>query len=145
MPRTKKDAALAKRHPLSMRTTLDIKRRLERAAVASGRSIAQEVENRLERSFVYDEAFGSPEVRDAVLRMAAAFAIAGSGSAMSKGLGGLGDWLHDADAYRAAMCGVLDALLMGAPEQSPEAVKLSLQALASRASTRFANQERKSK
>lgn len=145
MPRTKKDASIAKRHPLSMRTTIDIKRRLERSAAASGRSIAQEVENRIERSFVYDEAFGSPEIRDAVLRMAAAFSIAGSGSAMGKGLGGLGEWLTDDDCYRAAMCAVLDALLMGSPDTNQQAIELSLQALASRALTRFTNLERKSK
>jgi hypothetical protein len=143
MPRTKKDASIAKRHPLSMRTTLDIKRRLERAAATNGRSIAQEVENRLERSFVYDEALTSPEIRDAVLRMAAAFSIAGSGSAMGKGLGGLGEWLNDADCYRAAMFSVLDALLMGSPDMSPEAIKLSLEALKSRAFTRFASQRSK--
>jgi uncharacterized protein (DUF1778 family) len=40
-----------KRYPLNMRTTKEIRERLERAAAKSGRSLAQEVEYRLERSF----------------------------------------------------------------------------------------------
>jgi TraY domain len=41
----------AKRHPLNMRTTEAIRRQLEQAAEVSGRSLAQEVEYRLEQSF----------------------------------------------------------------------------------------------
>lgn len=40
-----------KRYPLGMRTTKEIRERLESAASESGRSLAQEVEYRLERSF----------------------------------------------------------------------------------------------
>lgn len=40
-----------KRHPLNMRTTAHLRGRLEAAAVRSGRSLAQEVEHRLEMSF----------------------------------------------------------------------------------------------
>ena len=40
-----------KRHPLSMRTTRALRARLEAAAEASGRSLAHEVEHRLEKSF----------------------------------------------------------------------------------------------
>jgi TraY domain len=47
----------AKRHPLNMRTTEAMRRRLEQAAEASGRSLVQEVEHRLERTFTQDEAF----------------------------------------------------------------------------------------
>lgn len=51
MPKTTKPAAGAKRYPLNMRTTKEIRERLETAASASGRSLALEVEDRLERSF----------------------------------------------------------------------------------------------
>ena len=44
-----------KRHPLNMRTTKEIRGSLEGAAKASGRSLAQEAEFRLERSFGRDE------------------------------------------------------------------------------------------
>jgi len=40
-----------KRVPLNMRTTQDLRDKIEAAAKAAGRSIAQEVEIRLERSF----------------------------------------------------------------------------------------------
>lgn len=41
----------AKRFPLSARTTLALKERMSQAAHQSGRSLAQEIELRLERSF----------------------------------------------------------------------------------------------
>ena len=45
----------AKRHPLNMRTTKALRDSLEEAAADSGRSLAQEVEYRLERSFLMDD------------------------------------------------------------------------------------------
>src|SRR6187431_2169794 len=44
-----------KRYPLNMRTTKSLRMRLERAAAKSGRSLAQEVERRLERSLDLDQ------------------------------------------------------------------------------------------
>ncbi len=44
-----------KRHPLNMRTTKELRDKVERAAKLSGRSLVQEVEYRLERSFWEDE------------------------------------------------------------------------------------------
>lgn len=41
-----------KRYPLNMRTTAALRQKIEDAAKASGRSMAQEVEYRLEMSFV---------------------------------------------------------------------------------------------
>jgi hypothetical protein len=43
-----------KRYPLNMRTTKSLRLRLERAATKSGRSLAQEVERRLERSLDFE-------------------------------------------------------------------------------------------
>jgi hypothetical protein len=40
-----------KRHPLNMRTTKELREKIDRAAEQSGRSLVQEVEHRLERSF----------------------------------------------------------------------------------------------
>lgn len=45
-----------KRFPLSLRTTKDVRDQLEAAAKRSGRSLAQEVEFRLERSFHEEDA-----------------------------------------------------------------------------------------
>lgn len=55
MGRPKKPDSEAKRYPLGMRTTLEMQRKMQDAARASGRSVAQEVEFRLERSFRDDE------------------------------------------------------------------------------------------
>jgi uncharacterized protein (DUF1778 family) len=43
---------VGKRYPLNMRTTKAVRDRLEAAARASGRSLTQEVEFRLEQSFL---------------------------------------------------------------------------------------------
>ena len=40
-----------KRYPLNVRTTLEMRRKIEAAAHASGRSLVQELEHRLEQSF----------------------------------------------------------------------------------------------
>ncbi len=44
-----------KRVPLSLRTTPEFRKKFENAATKSGRSIAQEVEQRLERSFFFED------------------------------------------------------------------------------------------
>jgi hypothetical protein len=44
-----------KRFPLSLRTTKELRQKLERASAQSGRSLAQEIETRLERSFHQEE------------------------------------------------------------------------------------------
>lgn len=46
-----------KRYPLNMRTTKEVREILEKAARASGRSLVQEVERRLETSFQMDALF----------------------------------------------------------------------------------------
>ena len=43
---------------MSFRVNEDIRKRLENAASKSGRSLTQEVERRLEQSFVWEDAFG---------------------------------------------------------------------------------------
>ena len=43
-----------KRMPLNMRTTREVRAKLELAAADSGRSLVQEVEHRLEQSFEQD-------------------------------------------------------------------------------------------
>lgn len=50
-----KTVSAGKRYPLNMRTTRELRERIEAAATASGRSLVQEVEYRLERSFWADD------------------------------------------------------------------------------------------
>jgi hypothetical protein len=72
-----------KRYPLNMRTTKVIRDKVERAAAISGRSLAQEVENRVERSILFDEDTGSASVRSLVdmVRLAAGRVEAKTGKA----------------------------------------------------------------
>jgi hypothetical protein len=46
-----KGAEVGKRYPLNMRTTFEVRRELERAAAATGRSLAQEAEHRIQQTF----------------------------------------------------------------------------------------------
>jgi predicted HicB family RNase H-like nuclease len=55
MPPKSKRVLPGKRHPLNMRTTKELRDKIELAAMASGRSLVQEVEFRLERSFQEEE------------------------------------------------------------------------------------------
>lgn len=59
-----------KRVPLNMRTTKEIRSCLERAAADSGRSLAQEVEFRLEQSFQGPRVDPKRQVRIEALRAA---------------------------------------------------------------------------
>jgi hypothetical protein len=51
MPRKPKNPDSAPRPSLSLRTTVDLRHRLEKTALSAGKSISQEAEERLERSF----------------------------------------------------------------------------------------------
>jgi Arc-like DNA binding domain len=55
MPPKSKRVLPGKRYPLNMRTTKELRDKIEEAAMASGRSLVQEVEFRLERSFRQQE------------------------------------------------------------------------------------------
>src|SRR5262245_54272080 len=58
MPPKSKRVLPGKRYPLNMRTTKELRDKIEEAATASGRSLVQEVEFRLERSFKDEDAYG---------------------------------------------------------------------------------------
>jgi hypothetical protein len=47
----------ARRHPLNLRTTLEMREKIEAAAKQSGRSMIQELESRIENSFNRDMVF----------------------------------------------------------------------------------------
>jgi predicted HicB family RNase H-like nuclease len=55
MPPKSKRVLPGKRYPLNMRTTKELRDKIEEAATASGRSLVQEVEFRLEGSFWQQE------------------------------------------------------------------------------------------
>jgi predicted HicB family RNase H-like nuclease len=55
MPPKSKQVLPGKRYPLNMRTTKELRDKIAWAAMASGRSLVQEVEFRLERAFQQEE------------------------------------------------------------------------------------------
>jgi hypothetical protein len=61
----------AKRHPLNMRTTKEVREMLEHAAAETGRSLVQEVETRIEESVHADLKLAGPLTRALVTMIAA--------------------------------------------------------------------------
>ena len=86
-----------KRHAVGIRTTRELKDLLQRAVDLSGRSLAQEIEYRLEASFQTEDAFGGP-------RTAALLRALGAATQLRKG-GGPDAWLDDPHARRATFDG----------------------------------------
>jgi hypothetical protein len=119
MPRTVRGSGDGKRVPLSFRTTPRIRELLLEAATASGRSLAQEVEYRLESTFSHDRAFGNAELRRLTLAMAIAFERAARFNATNGK-----DWTEDLDSYFAGMVAVLDTLLINAPATPGDAARM---------------------
>jgi uncharacterized protein (DUF1778 family) len=72
----KKTKPAGKKHPLNMRTTKEMRRMLETAAHISGRSLVNEVESRLERSFYTDLLLDLAHGRQAKLVSALSTAVA---------------------------------------------------------------------
>jgi hypothetical protein len=109
MPRTTKPTGGAKRHPLNMRTTRETRERLEAAASANGRSLAQEVEARLERSFAQDQrledVFGSADLFGLLRAVGTAMDAAGksAGFMATRSPEGARGWIDHPYAYDQAV------------------------------------------
>lgn len=93
----------AKRYPTGFRTTKEMKDLLQRMADSSGRSIAQEIEHRLEQSAEFERAFGGPRLVALWRELAAAAEQASPGDD-----GWLGDYRKFA-VIRARWERILDA------------------------------------
>jgi hypothetical protein len=95
-----------KRHPLNMRTTKETRDRLAAAAAASGRSLVQEVEFRVEQTFRQEDArvqfFGGPEL-DALFKQ-----IAGAVGFIEQKTGA--KWTEDYETY-IAVTAALDRIV----------------------------------
>jgi hypothetical protein len=103
----------AKLRPLNMRTTAALRTQLEAAAQSTGRSLTQEVERRLERSFEHDDAFGGPELRKLALVMIGAFGLAGQFRAGWNVP--VEEWLQNTTACSSAIASVVDVLVRTLP------------------------------
>src|SRR5262245_55658799 len=99
-PRKRPEPEQGDRVPIGFRITLDLRKKLEKAA--GNRSISAEAESRLERSFdrqeVFDQAFGGKELKHIAMAMYAAFSNTGSLRARNTPPA---EWLRDASIYLA--------------------------------------------
>jgi TraY domain len=107
---------------MSLRVTAEIKEQLEKAARRSGRSLSQEAELRLERSFAQDgamaAALGGPEIERVARLMAAAFKDGGAAASGSPELP-VEEWIRYPDMYQAAIDAVVDVLSVRKPKGRP--------------------------
>ena len=78
---------------------------IEQAAQRSGQSINSEIVQRLDRSLHQERIYGSREMADLAITMAATFIVDTQGK----------DWTTDQHAYGLGVAGVLDALLRRVP------------------------------
>jgi hypothetical protein len=111
-----------KRYAVGIRTTKKLKDSLQHAADSSGRSVAQEIESRLERSFLLETILGTPE---AVLP-AAAFALAGQQAAEACGHPAA-DWRNDRHCYETALLALVAVLWRQHPAPGWRAIRHWLQ------------------
>lgn len=125
------------RVPLSLRVTAELKRDLDRSAEAVGRSLSQEAEIRLERSFADEAAFPSSNLRFWAIYLAAVFHRKGSVRAAEKGKNSWTDkeWMNDPDCRLVASFDVIDSLindLVRQPGADLDAISLYIESLKSR-------------
>jgi Arc-like DNA binding domain len=117
-----------RRFPVSLRVTEDLRDQLGATANAAGRSMAQEIEFRLEQSLADDRSFGGPALARIAFLMAAQFAIRQPD-------------VTDPMEFRAAMIRVIHGLLDIAPGDPMEHAKWTIEAIKSHVLTRDAQQE----
>lgn len=128
---TKKNSGdTGKRHPLNMRTTAELRRRLEDAAKKSGMSLTQEVERRLDHSFagadVVAQVLGGAEFRQMAINLAASFSRGARHEARRLELPepAAEVLLRDPRCYREGMLDVVRDLLRGLPFAAKNAAEL---------------------
>jgi hypothetical protein len=101
-----------KRHPFNLRTTKELRDQLQTAADGSGRSLAQEIERRLEQSF--DDVLDAGFTRNAgVLLMIARILRDAS---IYAAIVGSPDWLDDGGDFEAVRAAINTAMLTLRPQ-----------------------------
>jgi hypothetical protein len=118
-----------KRNNVTIRLRDRLKAALAQSADEQQRSLSEEIERRLETSFVVEEVLGDAEMRRLIFFVTSAFAAAT----------GKRDWLNDPIAYSAGTAAVLDALLIGFPDRGEDRAR-AIEALVGRLLTRLAHE-----
>jgi hypothetical protein len=98
-----------KREMLSLRVTPSLKSKIEAAAAATGRSMSQEIEFRLELSFMQDQAEGSAEAAE--LRVAVTYLLRMIDARFEPSA-----WTTDPEAFRIAKFGIIALMNTIMPE-----------------------------
>jgi hypothetical protein len=119
---------------LNLRFDEKLRRQIERAAERNGRSMNAEIVGRLSGSLAIDDSLGGPELRRVSNLMTAAFNHAGQLAAGDKPVS---DWINDPNLYLRAAFGAFEALLIGAPETTPDEIIMHVESLKSRLAGRF--------
>jgi hypothetical protein len=119
--RPPKPPAARKRNNLTIRVRDKLKADLEANAAGNQRSLSEEAEFRLERSFseesFIDHALGGADMRQMAILMISAFSSAGRRGALASGHPEWtpAEWLQDPYCYKQAMLGALQALAPAHP------------------------------
>ncbi|WP_377830061.1 hypothetical protein ACFKHW_12920 [Bradyrhizobium lupini] len=148
-PTRRQGERLSKNRTFRVRDQLD--GQLVQAASNSGRSVSEEIEYRLERSFGEDAAYAGGVIKDMAMRMAVAFQTAGKANAAANGHPEWtsAEWILDTGCYRAAAFAVLDTLLRAYPGNDlseilmvVDGIPLMVHSLKSDVAFRFVNAKR---
>jgi hypothetical protein len=116
MPKTTRPTGAGKRYPLNMRTTRETREKLEASASANGRSLAQEVEARLEQAFEQDQrledVFGSADLFGLLRAVGTAMDAAGKSAAFmsTRSPEGARGWIDHPYAYDQALQAAVQVL-----------------------------------
>lgn len=127
----RKTPQAGKRYPLNMRTTFDIRAKLETAAAASGRSLAQEAEYRIDESFRTDELLGGTGMRGIAALMISSFNTAGAAAA-DIFVAEDEDWRRDRSCFIIGAAAVIENLMAAVPGEpfNPEQIESEVESLA---------------
>lgn len=101
-----------KRASLGFRPTPELHRKLEKAAKASGLSLTQVVERRLDQSFLGDELLGGPEIAAVVRVLGPTLKAVETHTKKS--------WRVDKDTYYGAFTAVVSVLRALGPKDVPQ-------------------------
>jgi hypothetical protein len=119
-PRGRPPKYSAKRITITVRLQEPIYQQVAVSADAHGRSISEEFEQRINRSFEDDAAFPDPELRQLAIRLITRFLDAGRLTDMKRSgtVRSVNTWLNDPDSYESGMLAAIEHLAVASPEMS---------------------------
>jgi hypothetical protein len=122
-------SGMGKRYPLNMRTTKEVRDKLEHAAAATGRSLAQEVELRLEKSFLIQDLMAQGLELSYGSKLAAVLLMLGEGMKMTANMPDDSgrDWFDDPYSFdQVVRCSNRIFSALRPPGELPEVSVLDL-------------------